>query len=284
MDEIPYFLRGWKKIPTESSVLVSSSRYLNDSRLRNWVAQETLRRNGRDLPIAAPTVEGAEIVNSVQDKERINALFAAQRRKWPELDRWFSERHIANYTKEELKHYPVGSLGHTYWTYLVEWSFDVDFGQDKNPKTDYDFWLLRHGQNHDIEHLITGGGYDCIGEAVPDVARIANTFRYLDAELAGEVNVLVHLFMTTMLSRTLLHYPETLVALWESMERGWKVGMSSGPYFMAKYEDLFPLPVAEARAKLGMRNVAEVDTMALSDIWGEGAMREARPDLFKAAE
>src|SRR5262249_10900921 len=121
-------------------------------------------------------------------------------------------------------------------------------------------------------------------EAIPDMARIANVFRHFDAELAGEVSVLVHLFMTTMLSRTLLHYPETMVALWESMDRGWRVGMGSGPYFLAKYEDLFPLTLAEARVKLGMREVVEIDTMKLSDIWGEGAMRDARPDLFEAAE
>ena len=35
-DAIPYLLRGMRAVSTDSSVLVSSSRYLNDPRVRLW--------------------------------------------------------------------------------------------------------------------------------------------------------------------------------------------------------------------------------------------------------
>ena len=38
MDDIPYLARGVKQLGTESSVLVSSSKYLNHPRLREWIA------------------------------------------------------------------------------------------------------------------------------------------------------------------------------------------------------------------------------------------------------
>ena len=47
-DALPYLLRGMRAVTTESSVLVSSSKYLNHPRLRDWVASCTLRRSGHD--------------------------------------------------------------------------------------------------------------------------------------------------------------------------------------------------------------------------------------------
>ena len=45
-DDIPYLLRGINPVATDSSVLVSSSKYLNNPELRDWVATHMLRRSG----------------------------------------------------------------------------------------------------------------------------------------------------------------------------------------------------------------------------------------------
>ena len=55
MDDIPYLARGVALLGTDSSVLISSSKYLNDPRLRDWIAKIALRRNGPDYPPAAET-------------------------------------------------------------------------------------------------------------------------------------------------------------------------------------------------------------------------------------
>ena len=38
MDDIPYLARGVNLLGTDSSVLVSSSKYLNHPKLREWIA------------------------------------------------------------------------------------------------------------------------------------------------------------------------------------------------------------------------------------------------------
>ena len=55
--EIPYLLRGVAPVGTDSSLLVSSSRYLNHARLREWLAMICLRRNGPDFPPQAEMYE-----------------------------------------------------------------------------------------------------------------------------------------------------------------------------------------------------------------------------------
>ncbi|WP_240345003.1 hypothetical protein [Novosphingobium sp. THN1] len=50
MPDMPYLARGIMPVETPSSVLVSSSKYLNNPRLRDWLAMILLRRNGPDLP------------------------------------------------------------------------------------------------------------------------------------------------------------------------------------------------------------------------------------------
>lgn len=53
MDDIPYLARGVNLSGTDLSVLVSSSKYLNSPKLREWIALIALRKNGPDLPPAA---------------------------------------------------------------------------------------------------------------------------------------------------------------------------------------------------------------------------------------
>ena len=50
-------MRGVVPVGTESSMLVSSSKYLNHPRLREWVAMILLRKNGPDFPAQAEMYE-----------------------------------------------------------------------------------------------------------------------------------------------------------------------------------------------------------------------------------
>jgi hypothetical protein len=50
MDSTPYFMRGLHKATGTTAALASTSRYLNDARIRDWVATHMLRRSEKDLP------------------------------------------------------------------------------------------------------------------------------------------------------------------------------------------------------------------------------------------
>jgi hypothetical protein len=80
MDDIPYLLRGINPVSTASSVLISSSRYLNNAKLRDWVATELLRRNGPDVPTPSGAYRLNAIMKEIQDPEAIDALFAISSR------------------------------------------------------------------------------------------------------------------------------------------------------------------------------------------------------------
>lgn len=270
-DDIPYLMRGMQAIGTESSVLVSSSPYLNDPRLRDWIATAFLRRSGKDVPTSADAYKMHVILKDILPLDRIEELFTEERKRSPELDRWFSEGFSSNLDKAELLALPPGSLGHVFGRYLVDHGFEVDIVPRFEPRNQFEYYSLRSGQTHDFEHIVTGGNFDILGELVPYFARLSNVPRFLSAELAGLVNTGQLLGALRLVSRTGLHYPAAFPAVLAAMQAGTRVGEQSGPIFMAKYEDVFHLPIAEAREALGIRGVGErnVDTAQASLEWEE---------------
>jgi ubiquinone biosynthesis protein Coq4 len=271
MNDVPYLLRGLRRVETESSVLVSSSKYLNDPRIRDWVSTHFLRKSGKDNPSPSDPPILNRYLLELQDKDLIEELFRIERARWPELDAWFNEGFVSTFTKEDLLDYPPGSLGHVFGTYVRDLNFELDLIQRFTPKTQYDYFRLRTGQVHDLEHLIGGGGYDILGELAPYYMRLTNIPKFLCADLAAELNLLQVFGSTRILMRTALHYPQAYPTALETVQRGMKVGQQSGPLFMAKYEDVMHLPIPQAREKLGVVGAEDVDTSAASAAWPEWA-------------
>lgn len=268
-DDIPYLLRGIKGIATQSSVLVSSSPYLNEPRLRDWIATSFLRRSGKDRPTSADSYELHRILRDVLDLDLIETLFSEQRLKWPELDKWFAEGFSSTFGVKNLLAQPEGSLGHTFGKYLTDNGFEIDIVPRFEPRSQFEYYALRSGQTHDLEHIVTGGNFDILGELVPYFARLSNVPRFLDPALAGPVNAGQLLGALRLLSRTGLHYQQSFLAALAAAQAGMRVGEQSQPIFMMKYEDVFHLPIAEAREALGIRAVFPVDTSEASLAWEE---------------
>jgi len=278
MDDVPYLLRGFNLIGTDSSVLVSSSKYLNSPRLRDWVATELLRRNGPDVPTPSGAFILSGIIKELQDFGAINAMIRAERQKWPALDAWFEARFVSTYTREDLKQYAPDTVAGLFYKQLADNDYQVDIVPPYEPKSDYEYWLLRAGQTHDWEHIVGAGGFDSIGELVPGFMRLASYFKYFTPELASELGAMQFFASFRFLSRTALHYPHCWKAAWEAVDRGRQIGDSSEPFFLARYEDVFRLTPAEAREKLGIRGVREVDTKAISQVW-DGRVSPAEAGL-----
>lgn len=262
-----YLMGGIKPVTTESSVLVSSSRYLNDPRIRDWVSTHMLRRNGPDVPTTSDSMGLTLLLREVQDIDRINALIAQERARNPKLDSWFAERFVSTFTIDDLAQYGPDTAAGLFHHQLVAGDMQINLVPPFEPKNDFEYYQLRAGQCHDWEHLLGGGGFDFIGELVPYYMRLAGLFLHLSAELAGELSVFSILGSSRIMTRAVLHYPQTWLAVLDAVERGIHVGRQSGPFFMARYEDVFHLPLDEARAAIGIRGVVERDTATASAQW-----------------
>jgi ubiquinone biosynthesis protein Coq4 len=269
MADVPYLLRGVKTVPTESSMLVSSSKYLSSPRLREWIAMITLRRNGDDFPPQAEMYDIVGILSDLQDKPHIEELFREERRKNPRLDAWFEEGFMSNHNPDDFRAYPEGTLGCIFYRKVLANAFELEIYKLPTPKTQLEFFNYRSAQTHDFEHVITGGNLDYMGELVPYWCRITNLFKHLSPELAGELSVMQLLGSLRYTVRTMLHYPQVWPTCQSNIERGMKVGHESGPIFMNKYEDALHLPLEEARRMLGVVGAVDIDTSAPSDIWAE---------------
>ncbi len=267
MNDYSYLMRGIEQVATKSSVLVSSSRYLNDARVRDWVSTHLLRRNGPDVPTPSDSIQLVQILREVQDIGHINALIAAERQNNPALDAWFAEGFISTFNLKDLSAYGPETVGGIFFAQLSNNALDVNIVPPFTPKNDYEYFNLRAGQTHDLEHILGGGGFDFIGELVPYYMRLTNLFVHMSPELAGELSAFSIFGSTRIITRAVLHYPHTWLITQNAVERGARVGRESAPLYMMRYEDVFALTPDVARVALGIRGVEMMDTAAASAEW-----------------
>ena len=272
-----FYLNGRRKVKTESSVLVSSSRWLNDGRVREWISTENLRRNGHDYPLlyGLPTLMHA--VDEVRDVEDAERLVADERRRNPAFDRWLNEGFVSTYTKDDLKAYPEGSVGRQLFDYMDKFDLSPELNSrildnpDWKPANTLDYWNLRMGQTHDAYHILGEVGFGSVAEYFITGVITGNVFRHLGAELAGALMTVNTLIMFPWMTRTMLHYPGAWPDLWRNLSYGYEVGQQSDMLFTAKFEDIMHLTPADARAALGWRGHRDgIDSRQASLIFGEG--------------
>jgi ubiquinone biosynthesis protein COQ4 len=273
---LPYLARGVLPVETESSVLISSSKYLDNPRLRDWLAMIALRKNGPDMPPPAEMYALLPILDELRDHARIEMLMSAERKANPALDAWFEARFISTFKIEDLAGYAPGTLGGIFHAQMTGGGYEIQIVPFVEPKSQLEFFNLRAGQTHDFEHILTGGGFNFMGELVPYWFRLTNVFKHIEnKELAGELSVLSIFGTLRYIMRTMLHYPQVWECAVGCIQRGIAVGQQSDALFMAKLEDVFHLPLAEARLALGVRGAMDVDTTREGAIWSGRELEEA---------
>ncbi len=269
MDQMPYLARGVSLLGTESSVLVSSSKYLDSARLRDWIAKIALRKNGPDFPPAAEMHELLPILADLRDFDRIEAMITAERKANPRFDAWFAEGFVSDYTIEDLRHCAPGTVGGIYHAVAGAGNYEIQIVPNFQPQTQWEFYSLRSGQTHDFEHILTGGGFNYMGELIPYWFRLATIHTHIiDKQLAGEMSVLSILGTMRYMIRTMLHYPQVWECALDCIEQGIRIGRASEPFWMARMEDVWNVPLDQARAQLGVRGARDLDTQAQGDFWG----------------
>jgi ubiquinone biosynthesis protein Coq4 len=268
VDDIPYLARGVNLLGTESSVLVSSSKYLDSPELREWIAFIALKKNGPDFPPAAEMHQLLPILDKLRDFDRIEAMISAERKINPRFDAWFAEGFVSDYKVDDLKDCAPGTVGGIYYHTATAGNYEIQIVPNYKPQSQWQYYSLRSGQTHDYEHILTGGGFNYLGELIPYWFRLATIHTHIhDKELAGEMSVLSIFGTMRYVIRTMLHYPQVWERALECIQQGIRVGRESEPFWMARMEDVWHVPLEAAREQLGVRGAIDLDTQKEGDVW-----------------
>ncbi|SNS11278.1 Ubiquinone biosynthesis protein Coq4 [Sphingomonas laterariae] len=249
-----YYNGGMRKFTTESSVLISSSSYLNHAGLRALIAQEMLRRNGADLPNTAFIPQVAQILHEMEDMPTIIRLFEEEKARLPEFKRWLDRRVTSDFTVDEVKGFAPGTLGSVIYDFLANSGYNIDhFFQGMKIDSDYTFYLKERVFTHDIEHMITGFETNFCGEVALLSANARALYRYFRPELASFINRVGTYLKAKTTMKMGLYYPQVMPEMLEAEDIGsaqgknWKV-----PLMIVCWRDHLDWQVTDIREEYGI--------------------------------
>lgn len=282
-----YFNGSIVKHATESSVLISSSKYLNDAPLRGLIAQEMLRRNGADMPNTAYIPEVAQILHNLEDMPNIFRLFEEEKARLPEFKAWLDRRMQSDFKAEDVAHCKPGTLGHIIHDFLTGSGYQIDyFFQGMKVDSDYTYYLKERTFTHDIEHMVTGFETNYAGEIALLNANMYAYYNYFRPELAVYFNRVSAYLKAKSIMKAGLHYPEGFKMTLEAEFIGAKQGREwKRPLMMMPWRDWIDWPIEKVRAECGITEVLPPGcwswTTALVD---EGIEPQQEQPIAQAAE
>lgn len=255
--EREYFNGAIRQVETESSVLISSSKYLNSAELRNLISQEMLRRNGPDLPNTAYIPEVAQLLMTMEDFGRIMALFEEEKARLPKFREWCDNRSLSDFKKDEVKDCASGTLGHALYTWMTTSGYELDlFYREIQVVNDLTFYLRQAALNHDIEHLVTGFGPNHGGEVALLNANLHSRSRYFHPELSCFFSRIQFYLKAKTIMKDALHYPDAMVVNLEAEHEGAVQGRNwKYPIMLADWRAMVDWQMADIREELGITPV-----------------------------
>jgi len=255
--EREYFNGAIRKVETESSVLVSSSKYLNHPELRGLIAQEMLRRNGPDMRNTAYIPEVAQAFMQLEDFARIIALFEQEKARLPRFREWCDKRALADFKKNEVEHCAPGTLGAALHDFMVNSGYELDiFYREIEVVNDLTFYLRQTALTHDIEHIVSGFGPNHGGEVALLNANLHAKARYFHPELSAFFNRIQIYLKAKTLMKDGLHYPDAFVLNLEAEHQGAVQGRNwKYPLMLADWRGMVEWSIANIREELGITPV-----------------------------
>lgn len=255
--EREYFNGAIRKVETESSVLVSSSKYLNHQELRHLVSQEMLRRNGPDLPNTAYIPEVAQILMMLEDFPRILELFEIEKARLPKFQEWCDKKSLADFKKDEVKDSAPGTLGAALYDFMVNSGYELDiFYREIQVVNDLTFYLRQTALTHDIEHIVSGFGPNHGGEIALLTANLHAKALYFHPEMAAFFSRVATYLKAKTVMKDGLHYPEAWALHLEAeyqgavQARNWKY-----PLMLADWRAMVDWQISDIREELGISPV-----------------------------
>lgn len=254
-----YFNGNIRKVETESSVLVSSSKYLNHSGLRILIAQEMLRRNGPDVPNTAYIPEVAQILHDLEDMHSIIGLFEAEKARLPQFKRWLERRSLSNFTLAETKDCRPGTLGAAIHDFMANSGYQLDlFFQEIQVVNDFTFYLRQTALTHDIEHMVSGFGPNHGGEVALINANMHAKSRYFVPELANFFSRIAYYLKAKTIMKDGLFYPEAMAVNLEAEYLGAQQGRNwKYPLMLVDWREYIDVQISDIRAELGVTPVID---------------------------
>lgn len=144
-----------------------------------------------------------------------------------------------------LRALPEGTFGRATAQFLDSRGLDPN-DLPHRPDTDGPSWLRAHlFETHDLWHVATGFDTDVAGEAGLQAFYLAQFPARLSAILLGIVMV-----------NTFVWKFDEKDARMDAITHGWKLGRDAQPFIGVRWADLWELPLAEVRARLGVAPVA----------------------------
>lgn len=255
--EREYFNGAIKTVETESSVLISSSKYLNNAELRNLISQEMLRRNGPDLPNTAYIPEVAQILMMSEDFARVMELFEMEKARLPRFREWCDKKALADFKKDEVKDCAPGTLGAALYDFMVNSGYELDvFYREIQVVNDLTFYLRQAALTHDIEHIVSGFGPNHGGEIALLNANMHSRARYFHPELFGFFNRIQSYLKAKTIMKDGLHYPEASVLNLEAEYQGAVQGRNwKYPLMLADWRAMVDWQIADIREEIGVTPV-----------------------------
>jgi len=252
-NEAAYLKGGVMPLTSDSSVLISSSKYLNSAAMRTLVAQEMLRKYGADLPPAYFIPETMAAFAEVTDYPEVLGLFATERAANPEFAAWMDARDLSDFSVAKLRDHRPGTLGEQVYRFVAESGLDIDFMFKGAPEDDFQYWLKRFVQSHDIQHMATGLDVTPIGEYALIQLNTQQYFDHLTPELAAQLSQQPTFGISCGLMRSTLHYPRTMPLLLDALALARRMARElRRPLFYVRWEDYFDCSIAEIREDLNI--------------------------------
>lgn len=263
--ERQYFNGAIRKVETTSSVLVSSSKYLNNAELRGLIAQEFLRRNGPDLPNTAYIPEVAQLLMTLEDFPRVMALFEEEKARLPKFREWCDKKALADFKKDEVKDCAPGTLGAALYDFMVGSGYELDvFYRELQVVNDLTFYLRQVALTHDIEHIVSGFGPNHGGEVALLNANLHARAKYFCPELAGFFGRISAYLKAKTILKDALHYPEALAINLEAEHQGAVQGRNwKYPIMLADWRAMTDWQIADIREELG------IDPVPPEGLWAD---------------
>jgi ubiquinone biosynthesis protein Coq4 len=251
--EANYLREGARPLTTTSSLPVSSSPYLNSWKLKEVFAIDSLRKQGRDVPMAYLVPDVLDALHEVEDPQELEELFVKERARDPAFAAWLDARFCSNIRIADVEGCKPGTLGERVCRFMKESGLTLDFMYLEPPKSDNEYFRKRRLQNHDIEHMVTGLGPDPAGEMALVYFNLEQSYLMFSPEFACATNRAKAFINTPFLMRILLHYPRATQVMLEAMALGVEMAKKlKTPILTARWEDYFDWPVEEIRAHFGI--------------------------------
>lgn len=252
--DMDYFNGAIRRVTTDSSVLVSSSKYLNDPDLRTLISQEMLRKNGPDVPTTAYIPEVAIRMGALTDQADLTKLLAEERVKNPDFAAWLDRRHLSDFKADELKDSRPDTLGAMIYDFLANSGFENDlFYRGMKIDSDFQYYQKERVFTHDIEHMVTGFGPNFCGEIALLSVNFQAFYSYFTPKLAHYFsNLSAYLYSKSMM-KSVLHYPDVMPAFLEATRLGLEQGgRLKRPLLMTPWRDYIDFKLADLREELGI--------------------------------